>query len=80
MFGPGEDLDKALRLEEQLNELLGWTGLGLCSGGIEGEGAAAICCLVVDFDVARRVIAEDLAKSEFAGFTRIYDREAEANA
>jgi hypothetical protein len=74
VFGPGEDLDKAQRLEAHLNELLGWTGLGMCSGGIEGKDATAICCFVVDFELAKRVIEADLAATEFAGFTRIYDR------
>jgi hypothetical protein len=35
------------------------------------------CCFVVDFEVAKRVIAAALENSPFADFTRIYDEDAE---
>ncbi len=32
-----------------------------------------VCCYVVDFDIAKRVIAADLAGTQFSNFTRIYN-------
>jgi hypothetical protein len=36
-----------------------------------------VCCYVVDFEIAKRVIAADLEGTPFADYTRIY-REDEA--
>ena len=59
-----------------MNETLGWTGLGHCDGGSIGSGTMEACCFVVDFDIAKRVIEKDLAGSEFADFSRIFDEGA----
>jgi hypothetical protein len=75
-FGSPADLKKRHALEDRLNETLGWTGLGNCDGGSIGSGTMEVCCFVADFDVARRVIEADLAGTEFADFTRIYDEDA----
>jgi hypothetical protein len=72
-MGTPEDVDKRHRLEDRLKETLGWTGLGDCDGGSIGSGTMEVCCFVVDFDVARKIIEEDLKETEFANFTRIYD-------
>src|SRR5262249_12580914 len=32
-----------------------------------------VCCYVVDFKIARRVIAKDLKNTRFADYARIYD-------
>lgn len=37
-----------------------------------------VCCFVVDFEIAKRVIEADLAGTEFSDFTRIYDENADA--
>jgi predicted DNA-binding WGR domain protein len=71
------DIDKRHELEDRLNETLGWTGLGACDGGSIGSGTMEVCCFVVDFELAKRVIAEDLANTKFANYTRIYDENAE---
>lgn len=76
-FGTSEDLDKRHALEDRLNETLGWTGVGHCDGGSIGSGTMESCCYVVDFEIAKRVIEQDLAGTEFANFTRIYDEGAE---
>ena len=76
-MGTSSDLDKRHRLESRMNETLGWTGLGICDGGSIGSGSMEVCCLVADFECARRVIEEDLAGTEFADFVRIYDEMAE---
>ncbi len=75
-FGTEEDLDKRYRLEDRLNETLGWTGLGKCDGGSIGSGTMEVCAYVVDFEIAKAVIEKDLAGTEFANYSRIYDENA----
>jgi len=76
-MGTKADIKKRHDLEDRLNETLGWTGLGHCDGGSIGSGTMEVCCFVVDFETARKVIADDLAGSkEFADYTRIFDEEA----
>ena len=79
-FGKPEDLDKRHRLENRMNETLGWTGLGNCDSGSIGSGTMEVCCFVVDYDIAKSVIAADLEGSEFANYSRIYDEDAEDSA
>lgn len=74
-MGSPVDLDKRHRLQERMDEMLGWTGLGHCDGGSMGSGTMEVCCLVVDFDIAAKAMAADLAGTEFANFTRIYKEE-----
>lgn len=71
-MGSSTDLDKRHRLQERMNETLGWTGLGDCDGGSIGSGTMEICCIVVDFDTAKSVIESDLRDTEFSDYTRIY--------
>lgn len=72
-MGTRTDLDKRHALQDRLDEVLGWAGLGNCDGGSMGSGTMETCCYVVDFDVAKRVIAADLRDTEFGDYTRIYD-------
>jgi hypothetical protein len=72
-MGTTKDLDKRHALEDRMNETLGWTGVGHCDGGSIGSGTMEVCCLVVDFNIAKRVIKEDLKGTKFADYTRIYD-------
>ena len=76
-MGCGEDVEKRHRLQDRMDETLGWTGLGHCDGGSIGSGTMEVCCFVVDFDIAKRVIEDDLKGTEFENFTRIYDENAE---
>ncbi len=71
-FGTEEDLDKRHRLEERLNELLGWTGLGHVDGGSIGSGTMEAGCVVVDFEIAKKIIEEDLKDTEFSNYSRIF--------
>lgn len=75
-FGTEEDLEKRHRLESRMNETLGWTGLGACDGGSIGSDTMETCNFVVDFDVAKAVIEKNLAGTEFANYTRIFDENA----
>jgi hypothetical protein len=75
-MGVAGDLEKRHRLEERMNETLGWTGLGHCDGGSIGSGTMEVCCFVADFEIAREAITRDLAGTEFADYKRIYDENA----
>jgi hypothetical protein len=68
-FGSPDDLDRRHRLEEFLNETLGWTGLGHCDGGTIGSGSMEAACLVADGPAALAVIQAALAPSPFSDFT-----------
>jgi hypothetical protein len=76
-FGNDADIEKRHRLEDRLNHILGWTGLGHCDGGSIGSGTMEACNFVVDFDIAKKVIEDDLKGTEFENYTRIYDENAE---
>ena len=76
-FGTEKDLDKRQRLQDKMDDVLGWTGLGHVDGGSSGSGTMEVCCLVVDFDIAKRIIEESLKGTEFSNYTRIYEEEKE---
>jgi hypothetical protein len=69
--GTVKDLDKRHALEDRMNETLGWTGLGHCDGGSIGSGTMEVCCFVIDFNIAKRIIEEDLKSTKFADFSQI---------
>lgn len=71
-FGNEDDLEKRHELQEVMDEALGWAGLGHCDGGSIGSGTMEVCCLVVDFDIAKKLIEKALEDSEFDDYTRIY--------
>ncbi len=71
-FGTDQDLEKRHRLEEKMDEVLGWTGLGHTDGGSIGSGTMEVGCVVVDFDIAKNVIEESLKGTEFNNYSRIY--------
>lgn len=75
-MGNTKDLDKRHALENRMSEILGWTGLGHCDGGSIGSGTMEVCCLVVDFKIAKRIIEEDLKNTKFADYSRIFDEGA----
>ena len=77
-MGTPSDLEKQRRLEDHLNDLLGWTGLGNCDGGSIGSGTMEVCCYVVDFDQSKALIEENLKGTGFGNYARIYDEGAEA--
>lgn len=72
-MGTTEDVEKRQRLDARMNETLGWTGLGHNDGGSIGSGTMESCCFVVDFEMAKAVIEEDLKDTEFSDYTRIYE-------
>jgi hypothetical protein len=72
-MGTAADVEKRHRLQDRLDNVLGWAGIGHCDGGSIGSGTMEACCYVVDFGVAQRLVAEDLSGTEFADYTRIYE-------
>lgn len=74
-IGTAEDLAKRARLQERMDETLGWTGLGHCDGGSSGSGTMEVCCFVIDVAIAKQVIEADLRDTEFATYSRIYQEE-----
>ncbi|PHS18367.1 MAG: hypothetical protein COA78_02560 [Blastopirellula sp.] len=74
-MGSEEDIEKLNRLQDRMNETLGWTGLGMCDGGSVGSDSMEACCFVVEVEVARKVIESDLENTEFANYTRIYEEQ-----
>ncbi len=71
-FGSAEDLKKRHELEDRLNATLGWTGLGRVDGGSIGSSTMEAACLVVDVEIAKRVLAEDLSGTKFGDYSRIF--------
>lgn len=75
-MGTKEDVEKRHRLQDRMDETLGWTGLGHCDGGSIGSGTMEVCNFVVDFELAKEVIENDLRNTEFGDYSRIYDENA----
>lgn len=75
-MGSSKDLKKRHEIQDRMDNLLGWTGLGHCDGGSIGSGSMEVCCIVVDCETAKRLIESDLKSSKFSDFTRIYDETA----
>ncbi len=71
-FGTENDLEKRHRLEEHLNDVLGWTGLGHVNGGSIGSGTMEAGSVVVDFEIAKHVIENSLKNTEFSDYSRIF--------
>ncbi|MBF4485271.1 MULTISPECIES: hypothetical protein [unclassified Flavobacterium] len=71
-FGTEQDLAKRHILEQKMDEVLGWTGLGHTDGGSIGSGTMEVGCMVVDFDIAKKVIEERLKGTEFGNYSRIF--------
>ncbi|HEO65313.1 MAG TPA: hypothetical protein ENI73_05500 [Spirochaetes bacterium] len=74
-FGSPDDLSKRNSLEDKLNNLLGWTGLGECDGGSIGSGTMEVACFVVDYSIAETMIVDALRETECADYSRIYQME-----
>ena len=55
-FGTQGDLELRHRLEEQIDQELGWTGNGYCEGGDIGENEMSIYCRVLNGVVAKERI------------------------
>ena len=63
-MGTAEDLDKRIKVENLMNDRLGWLGLGHCDGGDMGSGTMNVFCMVVDCSIAIRHIIRELRISD----------------
>jgi hypothetical protein len=63
-MGDSRVLDRRIKVEELMNESLGWRGLGHCDGGDIGTGTVNVFCFVVDAKVAAPHIVEELKANE----------------
>lgn len=70
-FPSGSDFALRNRVSDRIEALVLDTGLGHWAGASGGRGEMEIRFDVVDGALARQLIAEDLAGTEFAGFTDI---------
>jgi len=75
--GTDQDLDKRHRLEQKIDEVLGSTGLGHTDGGSICLGTMEVGCAVVDVDIAKKVIEENLKGTEFGDYSRIFKMDSE---
>lgn len=66
-------LAKRHELEQRMNQLLGWLGLGFCDGGSIGAHSMEVFCRVVDFDIARDSIVRDLSDTLYGDYYRIFE-------
>jgi hypothetical protein len=64
-------LTKLHRLGDHLDYLLFYTGLGAFDGNAFGSGKMDVSVIVVDFDIAKRVIAADLEDTIFGNYLSI---------
>lgn len=67
-----DDVLKIREAEDALTEVLGWTGLGSCEGDKITDLAVEFTCRVLDPDLAKTRIEEQMADTEFADYSRIY--------
>jgi hypothetical protein len=59
-FANDEALKKRYKLYKRLDQLMGWTGLGHADGEGSGMGMMDVGCVVVDYEIAKNVIEQDL--------------------
>ena len=64
-------LKKLHRLGDHLDYLVGYTGLGAFDGNGYGFGKMDVSVTVVDFEIAKRVIAADLEDTVFGNYLSI---------
>lgn len=71
-MGTMKDLKKRYRLQKRMDQTLGWTGLGHCDGGSIGSDTMEVCCFVVQFEIAKEIVSNDLKNTEFSDYIKIY--------
>ncbi|GAA4355829.1 hypothetical protein GCM10023185_19060 [Hymenobacter saemangeumensis] len=72
-------LKKLHRLGDHLDYLLAYTGLGAFDGNGYGFGKMDVSVAVVDFEIAKRVIAADLEDTVFGNYISITKAELDDN-
>ncbi|WP_419175097.1 hypothetical protein [Desulfosediminicola sp.] len=65
-------LEKRYLIQDRMNQVLGWTALGHCDGGSIDTNSIEITNLVIDAELAKTVIAAELADTDFKDYLKIY--------
>jgi hypothetical protein len=68
-FTSEEDAEKRHRMEEILDEELGWTGNGECVGGDIGAGEVSIYCKVIDTGAAIEAVWRTFLDNDYPSFS-----------
>ncbi len=61
-FGTEAELDTRHKIEDYLNNALGWMGLGHVDGGSTGSGSMEVFCIVPDMKIAKAAVTVGLAR------------------
>jgi hypothetical protein len=72
-MGTKEDREKSTRLQDKMNDVLRWTGLGHCSGGTIASGIMEVVCFVINFETAKEIIEQSLINTEFSNYSEILE-------
>lgn len=78
-WGSIEDLEKRHRVENLMNEFLGWTGNGRCDGGDIGSGTLSVTCFVVEPDIAAETTIAFLRKENLLDGSTIMTKQHYGN-
>jgi len=62
--GTPEDVQFAAQVEDRLNDVLGWTGLGHCDGNDISDGTMNIYCYVVDPRLSLEPMVQELKEND----------------
>jgi hypothetical protein len=62
-FGSPADIRRLRKVEERLDNVLGWVGVGHCDGTSWGSGTMELFCIVVDPQIGQFVIEQELVNS-----------------
>jgi hypothetical protein len=67
------DLDNRHDLEDLLDQELALTGVGDVNGGGIGSDMMDVCCNVIDFEIAKKVIEKVLKNTEYSDYDSIFE-------
>lgn len=76
-FWDESDIVKRHNLQNKMDELIGWNWLWMCDWWSTWWWTMEVCCFVIDFNLAKKVIENDLKDTEFSDYIRIYDEDME---
>lgn len=62
-MGSSKDLDRAIAIEDLMNECLGRAGLGRCDGHDIGSGTFNVFCDIIEGKIAEGVVVNCLLRS-----------------
>ncbi|MDX6191059.1 hypothetical protein SGQ83_17015 [Flavobacterium sp. Fl-318] len=78
-FEKEKDLEKRYNLEERITHILELRSLGHCNSIATKCDSLEIGCIVTDYNLAKKVIDEELKNIEFGDYTIIYKHSCKSN-